>query len=239
MNTQRTHNLLALILLIACLFAAGCTGRTPGGAPTHSAPPARLHCYLGLDASQSARPHLGRYTLLSGQIASRLNADTDRLTLFRLDDHVTEFSDKPATGSMEATLTAITQNVQQVSPGHGTFPAKFWEEIAQRAAQSEDAVVILFTDGDNDDQRAASEKAIRSAAARLAKNPHVKAVILCGVERRNYASLHTAFAPLGEHRFRLLNPQEMEMDTLATYLQEARSQSDDALSTDRTTQARR
>ena len=231
MNTQRTLNLIALSLaLLCCLFAAGCSGKVPGMPGTSASGTARLHCYIGLDASGSARAHLGGYTLLSGQITSRLNADSDHLTLFRLDDRVTEFSDKPATGSMDATLTAIAQNVQQVSPGRGTFPAKFWEETAKRAAQSEDngdnVIVILFTDGDDDDQRASSSKAIRAAALRLAKNPRVKEVILCGVERRNYASLQSDFAPLGEHRFHLLNPLEMDIDTLGDCLQQARSQAD-------------
>ena len=117
MNTQRTHHAIALILLLCSLFVAGCSGKTPALSGADTGTTARLHTYIGLDASQSARPHLGGYTLLSGQIATRLNADTDALTLFRLDDQVTEFSDKPATGSMEATLTAIAQNVQQVSPG--------------------------------------------------------------------------------------------------------------------------
>lgn len=232
MNTQRTHNLIALMLLVCCLLVAGCGSRTQE--------PARLHCFVGLDASQSARAHLGGYTLLSGQIASRLNSEKDTLTLFRLDDQATAFSDKPATGSMEATLTAIAENVQQVSPRHGTFPAKFWAEIVNRAAQSEDnVVVILFTDGDNDDQRAASEKAIRATAKQLAGNPRVKEVIVCGVERRNFALLQSEFAPLGEHRFHLLNPLEMDINTLADYLQQARSRSESAAGAGQGEQARR
>ena len=230
MNTQRTQNLIALFLLSCCLLVAGCGPKET----------IRLHCFIGLDASGSARAHLGGYTLLSGQIATRLTANTDTLTLFRLDDQVTEFSNKPATGGMETTLTAISQNVQQVSPGRGTFPAKFWEETATRAEQSRDnTVVILFTDGDNDDQRASSGKAIRAAIARLAQNPRVKEVIVCGVERRNYASLHAYLAPLGEERSHLLNPTEMEIDTLADYLRAARSQPDVAAEAGRKTQARR
>jgi len=231
MNPQRNSIFPALILLTCGLFVAGCGGGSKV---------APLHAYLGLDASQSARPHLGGYTLLSGQIAGRLNADTDTLTLVRLDDQVTAFSDKPATGSTETTLKAIAENVQQVSPGHGTFPEKFWEEVATRAEQSHDnTFIVLFTDGDNDDQREASRKAIRAAAERLAKNPRVKAVILCGVERRNYAALQADFAALGEHRFHLLNPQEMEIDTLAGYLQWARSQAESATSAEQTASARR
>jgi hypothetical protein len=231
MNTPCNHKSFALILLLCGLLFAGCVG------PKKSV---RLHCYIGLDASGSARTHLGGYTLLSGQIAARLTADTDILTLFRLDDQVTEFSNKPASGSMETTLTAITQNVQQLSPGRGTFPAKYWEETADRAEQSRDnSVILLFSDGDNDDQRASSAKAIRAAIARLAKNPRVKEVIVCGVERRNYASLQSYLAPLGEDRFHLLNPTEMEIDTLAGYLREARAQPDVAANAGRTPDARR
>ena len=230
MNTQRNHNRIALILLLGgLLLMAGCGGKvTP------------VHCYIGLDASQSARPHLGGYTLLSGQLSGRLNAGVDALTLYRLDDHVTEFSDQPASGSLATTLTAIARNVQQVSPGRGTFPAKYWEEVAARAEQAPaDVVILLFTDGDNDDQRAASTKSIRVAAERLAQNPRVKQVILCGVEQRNYAWLHACFASLGEKRFHLLNPVEMDISTLADYVEQARKPATGAAETGSVTEAHR
>ena len=230
MNTQRSHKPIALLLLLgALMLIAGCGGKvTP------------VHCYIALDASVSARPHLGGYTLLSGQLSGRLNGGVDKLTLFRLDDHVTEFADQVASGSLDTTVREIAQNVKQVSVGRGTFPAKYWEEVANRAEQSSNnTMVILFTDGDNEDQRTASAKSIHASAERLAKNPRVKQVILCSVEQRNYAWLHACFDCLGEKRFHVLNPVEMDISTLADYLEQARTPASGATEARPITAARR
>ena len=82
--------------------------------------------------------------------------------------------------------------------------------------------MILFTDGDNDDMTAASEVDIRATAQILARNTQLKTVIVCGAEARNWNSLRACFAPLGERRFVLLNPSEMDINTLAAHLEQAR-----------------
>ena len=214
-----THPILYLslaVLLVCGGFAY--SRRTPPGSATQA-----LHIYIGLDTSGSARAHLGGYTLLSGQISARLHSGKDRLTLFRVDDTTQEFSNHAASGSMEDTLTDIAHNVRALSPRPCTKPAVFWKEAARRASMdSARSVIVLFSDGDNDDMTAASQAEICAAARQIASCASVQAVLICGAEPRNWKTLRAAFAPLGDHRFLLLNPAEMDILPIAEALETAR-----------------
>lgn len=216
----------AVVAGATLLLVAGCPRPAPSPSPsgTSATKIAGVHLVVGLDASVSARSHLGGYAVLAAQLAGRLTPGQDRLTLFRVDDQTAEFLDKPATGSADATLATIVQELQTVSPRRGTLPEKFWREAADRAqGASSPVVLVLFSDADNDDQRAGSAEAIRQAGHQLAKNSHIRAVVVCGAERRNWAGLRRCFAPLGE-RFHLIGPSEMEIERLARYLDATRQE---------------
>jgi hypothetical protein len=199
------------LLLVSGGPLAGCHNRGPAATPTARA----RHVFFGIDASRGARRHLGGYAVTAANVAEVLHPGEDALTLFRMDRETREFSDGDgACGSAEATMATIQREVKAVSPADGTLPEKFWRTVAARAADAtashEDVVIVLASDGDNDDQRAASKQAIRAAAVSLARNLHVRAVILCGVEASNRAYLRDCFDRFGARRLFLLGPSESD-----------------------------
>ena len=207
-------------LLAALALANGC-GQSPvqPGAPGDRGAAGR-HLYVGLDSSGSWRPYLGVSATLCARQALRLDPDHDHLTLYRMDSSTQEFSDGPAPESGDRLQRTIVSEVQGLSATDGTFPAHFWTTVADRADADTGPVVIeTFSDGDNDDQTAQSETAIKKAAQRLAKNPQVVSVSVFGAEPRNWATLRREFTPLGD-RFHLCSPSEMTADRVASALGE-------------------
>lgn len=222
-TTNQTVALRGLIVSLAAaltLAAGGCGHPTPSSAPAPAGGDgvSSCHVYAGLDTSASWRPFLGVSATLCTRQAVRLNPDRDSLTLYRLDSSTREFSNGHAPESGEKLQRVIIREVGAVSGTHGTFPAKFWTAAAARAKSDSGSVVVeIFSDGDNDDQSARASSDIRAAARRLAANPHVSAVWVFGAEPRNWATLRTDFAPLGD-RFHLCSPPEMTIDRVAAAL---------------------
>lgn len=217
--TQHTHfssKNASRSLLIAGLAVLGLSGC--GTSPSGPTAPAR-HVYAGLDTSGSWRPYLGlSATLCAGQVVN-LEPGRDKLTLYRMDSTTREFSDGLAPESGDDLQSVIVTEVQAKSTASGTFPARFWQAVAERTdADPIPAVVEAFTDGDNDDLSAQSSKAIQDAVKRLAANPHVESVCIFGAAPRNWATLRAEFAPLGS-RFHLCSPPEMTPERVAAALQ--------------------
>jgi hypothetical protein len=225
-TTMKNVTAINIAALTAGVTAAAfCLGGCGNDGRERHAP---LRVFTGIDASESARKGLGAYVLLTTQMANRLTPNRDHLTLYRVDHDVQEFSDKPVAGGTDALTTAIVREVQQVTPTRNTLPAKFWGNVAARAEaqvhteRDTHIVVVLFTDGDNDDQTAGSKAALKEAARRLGALPQVSAVIIAGVERRSRAYLRDCFdAPLGA-RLHLIGAGEMEIGVLAKIIAEAR-----------------
>lgn len=214
--TTQTKTLTLTALALSAL-TTGCGHDTPAakGASVPSARPAGRHVYLGLDTSASWRPCLGVSATLCARMALRLDPDRgDLLTLYRLDSSTREFSDGPAPESGDRLQRTIIAEVQGVSGTKGTFPARFWTTVAGRAAADVGPVAVgCFSDGDNDDQTAASQSEIRRAARRLADNPRVVSVSVWGAAPRNWATLRGEFASLGT-RFHLCPPPDMTLDRI-------------------------
>lgn len=207
-------------LAAALALAAGGCGHPapPTGAPASPTGAPSCHVYAGLDTSASWRPFLGVSATLCARQGLRLDPDRDFLTLYRLDSSTREFSNGLAPESGEKIQRVIIHEVGAVSATHGTFPAKFWTATAARAKSDPGSVVVeIFSDGDNDDQSAQASSEIKTAARSLAANPHVSAVWIFGAEPRNWATLRTEFAPLGD-RFHLCSPPEMTIDRVASAL---------------------
>ena len=171
-----------------------------------STPP--VHLYLGFDASRSTRPHLGEYAELAVSIVEHAQPGSDALTLYRVDAECREFHDGPVPDSAESFIPPLVKDLQDMPDRDCTYPARFWTEVARRVAGDTRPVAIAYlSDGDNDDFRAASAKAIRTAAACLASNPRVVVVAVIGAEPGNFAALRRDLAPL-EGRLVLVDAAE-------------------------------
>lgn len=222
--TTQTKTLAATMTALALsALASGCGPDRPAiqAASVPSGKPAGRHVYLGLDTSASWRSCLGVSATLCARTALRLDPNHgDRLTLYRLDSSAREFCDGPAPESGDRLQRTIITEVQSVSQTRGTFPARFWTAVAERAQADASSVAIgsvaigCFSDGDNDDQTAAAQTEIRRAARRLAANPRVVSISIWGAAPRNWAALRAEFAPLGD-RFHLCPPPEMTLDRVA------------------------
>lgn len=200
-------------LVVLCFLMTGCSSSNGSNARQDA-----THAFVGIDTSQSARSYLGAYALMSSQLAGRLVPQQDRLTLFRLDYYVQEFSDASVAGSREKIFQSMITQIKPGAQQGGTRPAVFWSEIARRAQAEQDRVIIVFfSDGDNDDPKPESKVALKTAAKALAKNPRVVSVVICGAEPRNWAQLRKCFDPLGT-RFHLISPSEMSIARLEEYM---------------------
>lgn len=193
-------------LALCGLLLSGCGARS-------SAPGVRV--FAGFDVSGSMHPRLAAAALAGSRLAGRLDPGRDTLTLYRVDRQTEEFQDGPAPDSGAGLQREIVAALRKEPVRPGTFPASFWAETARRAkAETRPVSIILFSDGDNDDQRPEAAQAIRRAAADMAQNPHVTNVSVCGVSPGNRAALRDTFAPLGG-RFELLNLSEPDVQRLA------------------------
>ena len=192
----------AAAMLATWALAAGC-----------SPPRSPLHLYAGIDTSEGARSHRGEYAALIAQVSETLRPEVDRLTIYRVDRTAKEIEDGAASGDAELTLKQIAAEARHAATGGETRPEAFYRAVADRiegsSGSAEEAVVLFATDGDNDDQSAASAAALRVDAARLARSGTVRAVIVCGVEAGNRAALRAVLRPLGNRRLSILGPGEI------------------------------
>jgi len=223
MNQTTLRGPLLAALAAGGAFLTGCGPPTRGAKPLDSPVAPGIHLYDGIDRSVSYRPHLSAaVTLCAGQ-AGLLDPATDHLTLYRVDRQTREFSDGPVPDDPDAVQHTLVTQVKNVPPQSGTFPARFWTTVADRAAADQDTAVIgFYSDADNDDLNAASEAVIRAAAQKLAANKRVASVSVYGVNPENRADLRRCFAPLGD-RLHLYGPTEMTADAVAEAVDAARS----------------
>lgn len=213
--TMHKHAISGALIGAWLSALSGCAPPTPG-------PGTGLHVFAALDASASWRPGLAATASLCAQQAGELNPAADQLTLYRLDDRLQEFSSGPAPDDPDTIQQTLNTQLLAVSPGRGTFPARFWTTVANRAQTDHcPAVIELFSDGDNDDQTAQSKHAICGAVRKLAANPRVRSVCLFGVQPRNWAYWRDCLRPLGD-RAHLFSPTELSSDIVTHALEQAR-----------------
>jgi hypothetical protein len=174
---------------------------------------------VGLDASGSARPSLGAYAALTVGVTESLTPDTDTLSLYRVDREAHLFSTGKVNGESEALLRTITAEVKPLSVNTRTFPATFWQEAAGQVMRSKtDTYIYFFTDGDNDDFRPTSHKAMQTAAKQMAGVKNLKAVVICGVQRGNWEAIRKDLAPL-RNRLYPIFANEMEASKVVAFLE--------------------
>lgn len=196
--------------VVAAACGTGC-GHTP------PAPAAARHLYVGLDVSGSAQGQKADFLAATVGVAEGLSPDDDKVTLLRLDRDTREFYDDPVRDT-SLFATVLAEETTRPNPQSRTLPAPFWQAVAERAEADGGAVwVCLLSDGDNDDLRPASWDDMARAAARLARNPHVRAVVIAGARPENWAQLRQCFGPLGA-RLHLLPPGQVKTDPLAASL---------------------
>ena len=221
---------IAVVATVAGLGIFALSRRSP-------APPrGPVGVLVGLDASDSVRaqhegqsPLLGASVNLVAQLGETLDPNRDRLTVFRVDSQTQEFYDAKAPRDPEAFHHTVIQRMKPRPRRGGTFPARFWAEVARRAQGASRPVAVLYAgDADNDDFTAAALDAMRRAGLALGKNPRVAAVYICGANPKNWAGLRRVFAPLGD-RLHLQAPSEMDVTPLVAGLEDARPQPDSRL----------
>jgi hypothetical protein len=205
-----------LLFAVVAATTVGIGGCSPSR--SHARP---IHAYVGIDTSAGTRSRLGAFAALAARLGSgRLEPGRDHLTLFTICDSTREFSDGPAPESQPVLEQTIVQAVK-IPPAHSaTLPALFWSEVARRvsADATSRVIIVLLSDGDNDEITAESRSAIQAAGRRLAACANVVSVAVIGVNPENRAYLRACFAPLGD-RFLLQGPTEMDTDAVLRHLE--------------------
>jgi hypothetical protein len=191
-------------LVVLTLSHSGC--RNSAFSPPLS-PPA--HLLIGWDASKSARKWLPAYVRAGARLVRRFEPDYDWVTMYRVDSETTEFFDEPPPGSILTVQNLLTSELADPPAKDGTSPWRFWKAVAERAAAIQRPVlIVLLTDGENDDQTKAGQHELRFAIARLAGNKNVRRVCVWGVERTSREALRRELSPLG-NRLVLCGPLTM------------------------------
>ncbi len=206
-----------------CLAGAALALGMPGcGSRPHGGP---VELIVGIDTSGSARDALGSWAYLTTRVSSRLDAGRDRLTLFRVAYETEEFCCERLEGEArirERVLGAVSTGSSRA----GTRPALFWRAAlaeAERArSSSRRCVVMLLSDGQNDDMTEASACDIAESGRRLAAMPNVAMVSVRGAKPETFAALRRAFEPLGD-RFQPGGPVGAEdVKTVTALIERAR-----------------
>jgi len=179
---------VGLIMVIAFMGVTRRTSRQP--VPTHTV----IMCF---DRSGSARAGLPASVLAAARIMTTLNARHTTVICYRMDRACTEFYAGKPLHSREATTELLIQYLKEL-PEDMTYPALFWEEMASRFGHLVTPITIVcFTDGENDDQSLESRRAIRDAAAILARNEFLR-VMLVGLYPETRKEARNAFAAFGD-----------------------------------------
>lgn len=178
-------------------------------------------------ADQASLLSLSRASL--ARLGAALNSKTDHLTVWRVDRETSEFYAQ-APQSYETLLPLFVSHTKQPASAPRTLPAKFWTQVAGRAANLELApgykvVIVFYHDGDNDDQSLASRAQIEKAARALAANPRVLGVWIVGAKQSNWQAHREMFAPLGG-RLHMVPREQMSPQPILEEIDEARRQAD-------------
>lgn len=166
---------------------------------TNPTPATPVNVYVAIDTSGSARPDLASYIATTSMVAQKLDPSRDRLTLYRFDHLAAEVYDGQRPKLLEAFEIKLANELAREADRKGTLPAKALKAIADAVVRSPHPipkVVILLTDGGNDDLRATSIHSSHQAAQRLADDASVLKVIIAGVRTGMRESVRNHFSPL-------------------------------------------
>jgi len=202
-----SKNCIRIAALAAALtpMAAGCS--------SHGAKHAQRHVIIAFDTSASWSPHLAESARVCLRIASDLDPDTDRLTLYRVDRSTDEFFDGRVPDSSDALQAILVRELSPKPSAAGSRPESFWGTVAERAQTDPGRTsVVFFSDGDVDFPGHATTETIRSASLALSRNKRVGRVCVLGASRGNWAYLRSDFASLGD-RLVLSTPSGLSSGT--------------------------
>ena len=203
---MKTPNKCSMVVAAVCVALLSACARRQPLSPVIS--------FIGVDASASTRPCQPAYVRMISAYTGRLEPECDHITVYRVEKQMFEVFDDRTPGNQESMQAKLVAQLRAKPREGGTYPAGFWTTAAERADHAVGkTVTALFSDGDNDDQRAEADHAIRAAAKRLAANPNVVAVAICGVNPDNRATLRDQFKPLGD-RLLLFGPDQLDQNTV-------------------------
>lgn len=154
---------------------------------------------VAIDTSGSARPDLAGYVAATSEVVQRLNPERDRLTVFRFDHKASELYDGPSPKLLESFELKLVSDLEDAASKRGTLPTNAVLAIAEHASRlnpQHPKVVIFFTDGGNDDLRAAALSDGIEAAKRLASDASIAKVIVAGVRPGLRESVRERLSPL-------------------------------------------
>lgn len=149
-----------------------------------SAPVERDPFYLivGIDASTSARHTLPAYGAALRKLATRMNRPGDQMSILRIDNESREVSGpRPPRGSMTF-MKELSKTAKPLPSQPGTYHAIFMGRAASLAKGSRlPVVILLLTDGVNDDFSQEAMRSMKNSAKALAANPQFVRCIWAGV----------------------------------------------------------
>jgi len=163
-------------------------------------PPPTVHLIACVDASQSDRPNLPASIEASVRIYRALYPGRDFLSLYRLDDQLLPLHDDRVRDTPATYEDLMVTELTPISSQDNTYTEKFWLAAAQSAAEDNMPVIIVFfTDGFSEGTSKQGHRMIQQAAAALAANPHVFAVVILGAAPETWSSLEADLYPLRRH----------------------------------------
>lgn len=188
--SKSSSSLLLVAALVGISLSIGCGGRSTSPAPTGvdsaAAMPAgsrdAFYLIAGVDASTSARNSLPAYGSVLRKLAARMTAPGDQMSVLRIDNECREVSGpRPPRGSLNF-LKELARTARPLPSQNGTYHAVFMDRAASLAEGSSlPVVILLLTDGVNDDFSPEAISSMRASATRLAGNPGFSRVIWAGV----------------------------------------------------------
>lgn len=164
--------------------------------PKPERPPARIDIVFDITVADRLPDSRRREALVLSQLSDR-----DRAGLYVLDQSCREvFSpDQMLCGGDQDDILSLL--VKRISPSgtQGTFPHRAWSRLAREVAgDSRPTVLIWETDGDQDQINSAAREETNRSIMELAQQPHLRLVVLVGVNVGQYERVREELAPLKE-----------------------------------------
>jgi hypothetical protein len=156
-----------------------------------------VHLVLATDASGSfAENAMPAVDAMRGTLED-LVVSGDQFTTLRFFTECEELeSERPR--DAQAFSDEMSKLFAKPQAERGTSFAVLAEGLVKHVSRRpQPAIVVVYTDGANDDHSQASADRLAKAAQALAAQPQLVAVVFCGVEAGNREWLRTQFAPLG------------------------------------------
>jgi Mg-chelatase subunit ChlD len=173
-------NSLAFVLLAGLAAASGCgSSGSASDSPSGRSP---FLLIVGIDTSVSARHNLNSYAAVLRRLAVRMNRPGDQMSILRFDNESREVSGpRPPRGSLSF-MKELAKTAKPLPDQPGTYHAVFMQRAARLAEGSAlPVVLLLLTDGVNDDLSNEAMAAMKTTAKTLAANPSFVRCIWAGV----------------------------------------------------------